>query len=64
VSAHRGKVRPEIGQYLTQARLRGLSALDSSEAAANVVETVIELVKLPWRVSERVGVVADSPQSV
>jgi hypothetical protein len=44
-----------------QARLRGFSAVERTEAAANVVETVVELIKLPRGVSERVGVVADPP---
>ena len=63
MSAHRGKVRPEISQYLTQTRLRGLSAVERSEAAASVVETVIELIELPRGISEWGGVVADPPQS-
>jgi hypothetical protein len=64
VSAHRGEVGPEVGQYLTQARLLELSAVERAEAAANVVEAMIELVELPWGIAEWVGVVADPPQSV
>jgi hypothetical protein len=47
VSTHRAEVRSEIRQYLMQAGLRGVRAVERSEAVASVVEAVIELVELP-----------------
>ena len=63
VAAQRAEIRSEVGQDLAQAGLGKLGAVEGAKAAVDVVEAVAELVQLAWGEAERVGVVADPPQS-
>ncbi len=46
MAVQRAEVRPEVGQHLTETRLRQVGAIERPEPAVDVVEAVTELIQL------------------
>lgn len=62
MAAQRAEVRPEVSEHLAKTRFGRVSAIERTETAVDVVETVTELVQLQRSEAERVSVIADPPQ--
>jgi hypothetical protein len=56
------KVRPKIGEYLTQTRHGMFGQIQCAESLVDVIEAVTEPVQTPRCEAKRVCVIADSPE--